>query len=107
MLCPDHVADALARAGWTASDERPGYWCDPETGDLATWTLAASTQERRDRSDEAVPPMTAEQRAYPEQRRETLRRERVARTHGHAAMPYPTPGCTRCEPRVVGPWGTR
>lgn len=39
--------------------------------------------------------------------RETRRRARTRRAHGHAVTPYPEPGCPKCTPRVVGTWGTR
>ena len=37
---------------------------------------------------------------------ETRRRARIKRTHGHAATPYPEPGCDRCRETVLGPWGS-
>jgi hypothetical protein len=39
--------------------------------------------------------------------RETRRRARILRPHGHAATPYPAEGCVRCELHVVTPRGVR
>ena len=35
------------------------------------------------------------------QTRETRRRTRIARAHGHRYSHIPTPGCAKCAPRVV------